>query len=276
MFDASAIKELSQSEAIKSANLAITDVNEDIHVVGLTNDFSLHDLEKYLPVRRRARGAMFTTVTGHFAKYVETHAEDGACVFVSPEKMQAVAVLNLGSTGNPGHADNTACLELKKTAAFIDLLKITSQNQPLNQRQVAEFMEDWRDYITCYADAETTMETKRAIAAVRTITIEALSRMENTEETFGATKSTLDSVKASSKEKLPGFIDFSCAPRNGLRPRTFRIRVGVLTGGTTPSLTLRIIKLEEHEEQMAEELAEIVTAEIPTSVPVLVGTYVVK
>jgi uncharacterized protein YfdQ (DUF2303 family) len=275
MFTADAIKELSQSEAIKAANESVTKAAQDAHVVGLPGEFSMHDLEKYLPTRRRARGIMTTSVTDHFAKYTGMHAEDGACAFVSPEKMQAVAVLNLGSKDKPGHTDNLAVLELKKTAAFNELLAIANGIQQ-TQRKVAEFMEDWQDYILCFSDSDTKMETKRAIAAVRSITIEALSKMDAHEENFGSTRSALDSVKASSKETLPAFFDFTCEPRHGLARRTFRVRIGIVTGSAAPSLTLRIIKLEEHEERMAEELAEIVGDAVKDSIPVVIGTYQAK
>lgn len=272
MFDASAIKELGQSEAIKAANESVTNAAENAHIVGLTNDFSLHDLEKYLPNRRRARGTMSTNSIENFAEYTEKHAEVGTSVFITAETMKAVAVLNLGSPSAPGHADNTAVLELKQTAPYKAMIGIASIAR--SQQNIAEFMEDWISHIVCQSNDGTVLEPKKAIAAIRSISIENLRKMEADVEQFSETRSALDSVKATSKETLPSSIDFTCEPRYFLKQRTFRMRLSILTGNSAPTLTLRIIKLEEHEEQMAEEMRELIVGAIKDKkIPVLVGSY---
>lgn len=66
----------------------------------------------------------------------------------------------------------------------------------------------------------------------------------------------------------------------GLPERTFIMRVGVITSGQKPALTLRIMKLEEHKEQMAQELVMLIRDGIAGRAPnpdagptVLIGTY---
>jgi uncharacterized protein YfdQ (DUF2303 family) len=52
----------------------------------------------------------------------------------------------------------------------------------------------------------------------------------------------------------------------------FVLRLGVRTGGDKPTITLRVQNLEQHEEEMANELADLVRSTVKTT-PVLLGTY---
>lgn len=272
MFDKDAIKELSQAEAIGAATTAIDDTTggEAPAIVALPNDFSLHDLEKYMPNRRRLRGAMKTSIVGDFAQYVKTNAETGASVFVDPDTMSAVAVLNLGAPDAPGHADNIAALALRQTAACKALTAIAT-GQPLSQVQVAEFIEDWASFIKCY-HGDVALENKAAVAAVRSITIEGLKRVQNNEQMLSASKSAFESVEAKADELLPTFIHFNIEPYHGLQFRTYVMRLAIRTGDK-PAITLRVVNAEKHAEECAAELAARVHAAMAGAQPVLLGSY---
>ena len=51
--------------------------------------------------------------------------------------------------------------------------------------------------------------------------------------------------------KIPATILFTCNPYHGLDDREFVVRVSILTGGDKPKISLRIVKLEANEEDMA-------------------------
>lgn len=149
---------------------------------------------------------------------------------------------------------------------------------------VGEFIEDWMDNIQCLAaepadpaDEEqppATISARQAAAAVRRVTIEAIQKLENTEGQLQASRSALESVKATSgSNPLPAFILFKCVPYHGLEERTFRLRLGVQTGGQKPLLVLRIAAKEKHDEAMAEELAGLVTEAVGDGTPCLIGVY---
>lgn len=281
MFDKSAIDALalSQAQAIQAADTAAAAAMKSDGVVALPRDWLVHDIESWLPNRRRARGAMSTRLIDDFAKYVDLHAEDGASVFVNPERMTALAVLNLGTPEKPGHADSTATFAPQKTAAYTALVGAENRSGIVagqcNQQRLAEFLEDWTDVVACWNSAGD-IATKHAIAAVRKVTIEAISRSENTQEQLSASRSAFEAVKASSGDApLPTFIAFDCKPYVGLEPRRFVMRVTVHTDGKAPTFSLRIVTLETHEEQMANELATLVRDHV-TEVPVFIGTYANK
>lgn len=269
MIDKQAIEALQMSEAITQANANVTAA----FFTALPDDFRLHDLEKHQVFRRRAIGMMKTNALPDFAAYVETHGEPGATVFVNAQAMAATAVLNLGVPEEPGQADNLAVLEARRTAAFQAML-VVAGGQGMSQQTIAEFLEDWPSMVTCFND-EGTIPMPKAIAAVRKVTIESMRKMENTEKQHAASRSAFESVQATSTEPLPTLVYFETVPYHGLASRLFVLRLGVRTGGDKPTITLRVQNMEQHEEDMANELADLVRDTIKT-VPVLLGTYQVK
>ena len=307
MIDKDAIKALQKADQILAAGgsmlTALNPGNHDKGTNGLSalpDDFKLHDLEAKLPNRRRARGNMETMGINSFAYYIHQHAENGAAIFVDPIRMQATAVLNLGTPTQPGHADNLATLNANKTAAFKSLLAITSGQA--KQADVAEWLEDWATQIICF-DKNEEMPTIKAVQTIRNLTIETARKLQSTVEQLSSSHSSFESVKASSTAgAVPDIIYFTCEPYAGLRERQFVLRLSVTTGESKPMLTLRVIKMESHTEEMAQELADkvaliitlpIVKAQtatttspdeddpdilaalepVPQHIPVLIGTY---
>lgn len=75
--------------------------------------------------------------------------------------MLARSIFNIGTLDNPGHADNVASIKLKKTAPFRALLSINGDH--LNQKQIAEWLEDWSDYLTAFDADGNTMKIARPL-----------------------------------------------------------------------------------------------------------------
>lgn len=279
MFDKEAVIKLQEGASINQAQGAMMMSSSTKDTVALPSDFKVHDLEQYLPSRRRARGTMKTESVADFGEYVATRAQPGANVFVDKDSMQAAAVLNLGTQDDPGHADDRAILTLKSLAAY-DAFRKIADGRAQTQTAVAEWIEDWQDMIVClykpddHEEVGTVINTGKAIAAVRNITIEAARKVESEEGQLSASRSAFESVKASSKHTLPTLIVFKSVPYVGLQERIFNIRLGILTGGDKTTIVLRPVKLEEHQQAMAEEFTRIVADQLDaTPVTVLIGTY---
>lgn len=272
MFTKDALEVLTKTESIKAAIEALMTTDDTNSVVALPDDFTLHDVEKYDTQRRRARGTMTTSVITDFASYTNLHALPGAMVFIDPKTMSAKAVLNLGDTMQPGHADNVAKLSPEPTAAYKAMCAIAN-GQPQKQAAVAEFMEDWSDQVQA-RNGDEPITLAQAIAAVRKITIEGLRKLETTEESLSASKSTFESVKATSgTNPLPTHLHVYALPFADFAARTFVLRLGVLTSGDKPTLTLRVVNVELHVEEMARELAEMTAKALGEAVPAVIGTY---
>lgn len=270
MFTKDTLELLQQAKAIAQANLDAG--NAEHGVLALPSEFKLHDLEPYLELRRRARGNFSTPFVASFARYLINHADmNNTTVFVDPQKLGAVAVLNLGTTEVPGHADNTATLELQLSAPYQALLR--AARGPVSQRTLAEWMEDWAPHIKC-SDEAGEIELRKAIGAVRRITIESMRKQESEQQALSETRSALESVKATSKDPLPTMIQFTCQPAAELSVRAFDARVSISTSGNDPMLTLHLIRTEEHAEQMSDELLGRIKSELAEqALPIVIGTY---
>lgn len=273
MFSKEAITALQESQAIAAAAVAFKDQGESLNAVTLPSDYTIHDLEKFLPERRRARGSMSTSSIAAFEAYTSGNHQHGCNVFVDQTAMAATAVLNLGTPDAPGHADDTAVLTLQRTAAYKALL-LVANGAGHSQTVVAEFLEDWPDFIKCFNDAGEITPPK-AIAAIRKLTIESLRKLESTEQQLSASRSAFESVQATSADPLPTTIYFTCEPYQDLPARTFVLRLSIKTGESKPAISLRIVKAEKHAEEMALELSDLITAAFggTEEIPVLLGKY---
>jgi len=270
MFTKDAFEAMTEANAIAAAHTATqAELPHGAALFALPNTYTVHDLEKTLQYRRRARGVMKSRHIASFATYVKTHSEMGAAVFVDQQSMAATAVLNLGEPEGAGQADNLAEFTAQNTAAAKAMIAITGGAK--TQLEVAEWLEDWADLIECSDDAGPVAH-KKAVAAVRRITIESLRKQENTEESLSSSRSAFESVAATSKEPIPTLIRITCEPYQGLPVRTFVLRLGIRTGDK-PAIVLRQIHAERHQEEMADELAELLRTALKDEMPVLVGSY---
>ena len=253
-------------EAIKAALR-----REKQSAVALPDSFQVLDLEKFQPTRRRLCGTLQTSSEQHFVSYCQQNKEAGAIVTIDADEMLAVAHLNFGTTEAPGHADNLARLDYQKTAEYLALLRMTDRN--VSQRELAEFLEDFAHLIKCFDDAGGEIALGHAVAAVRKVTIESLSNTDSEVNSLQESRSTFESIKASSKQPLPVRISFTCTPYFGLPERKFSCRLTVAAGEKAPRMGLALIHRELHKQEMAEQAVHQLSAELGSEMPVYVGSY---
>lgn len=233
----------------------------DGSTVALPEGVKVADLEQYLENRRRYRGTMSTNLIDEFVEYVKGTAEsyndfpvDNFPCFINPQAMRAIAFFNLGDVDNPGHGDHQASLSLLNTEAFRELLQLNGRR--CEQRQMAEWLEDWRDHIQTFAEDDTKeLPLAASVAAIRRITIGTKAESTREEQTFGTRQSAMAEVEAQHKDQLPAFLRFTCEPYLGLEKRTFTVRLSLITG-EKPQISARIVRLETVQEEMAKELEE--------------------
>ncbi len=217
----------------------------------LPKDVSAHSLEKFQAHRARFRGAFSTSAIADFVRYAGKYS-GGSC-FIDQEKMSARAIFDLGDLQQPGHGDHRATLTLQRTAPFTALLQI--EGKQTEQKSLAEWMEDWKDYLIAFTADGEAIDAKKAVAAIRRITIAAAKEVTSTQDDFKGTRSALEQVEARSDNGLPAGFRFICTPFHGLDQRSFELRLGVITSDT-PKLVLRGVRFEEARELMAQEFAD--------------------
>lgn len=222
----------------------------------LPQNTSIESLERYSLERFRFRGAMDTTSIDDFVRYSVGYAkeDDKARCFIDADNMLARSIFNIGTLDNPGHADNVASIKLKKTAPFRALLAINGDH--LNQKQIAEWLEDWSDYLLAFDADGNTMTISQAAQAVRRVTIQQATQADHEDSDFSGKKSLMQSIEASSKEVMPVAFEFKCVPYEGLGERRFSLRNSLLKS-SDPVFVLRIVQLEAQEEAIANEFRDL-------------------
>ncbi|HBC5610944.1 YfdQ family protein [Klebsiella grimontii] len=222
----------------------------------LPQNTSVESLERYSLERFRFRGAMDTTSIDDFVRYSVAYAleEEKARCFIDADNMLARSIFNIGTLDNPGHADNVASIKLKKTAPFRALLAINGDH--LNQKQIAEWLEDWSDYLLAFDAGGNTMTIALAAQAVRRVTIQHATQADHEDSDFSGKKSLMQSIEASSKEVMPVAFEFKCVPYEGLGERRFSLRNSLLKS-SDPVFVLRIVQLEAQEEAIANEFRDL-------------------
>jgi len=267
------ITKIAQAEAIQKLIQDQTDGT----AVAIPEGVKVADLEQYLQNRRRYRGTMNTMVIDEFIEFV-TATEDSYGVassnfpcFVNPEAMAATTYFNLGDTDYPGHGDHLAKLKLKRTSTFEEVLKINGNK--LEQRELAEWMEDWVDVLAATNEHGDPIPMSAAVAGIRRITIGSNAEATSEQTNFGSKVSAMAEVEAKNRDQLPAFLQFICEPYQGLSERTFTLRLNIITG-EKPRIGVRIVRLETAEEEMAKELEELLRVGFEdTAVRTFVGTF---
>ena len=235
--------------------------NNIAHVNGmavLPNDHSLVSTEKFQEFRNRYRGELNTDSFGGFVAYVKLIAMDyqeWVQLFVDKKSMSAKAFFNLGSYASPGHGDHTALLKLKPRAEYKAATQM-NESKP-SQRLLAEWFEDYADYIVAHDSDGTEMTAVQAAYAVRNLNIESLSNVESSLGNTGHTVSMMDKVEAKSKGRIPTEISFTCVPYDGMSEKLIRMRL-VTAGAKDESLfRLRIVGFELLEEAIADDFCNL-------------------
>ncbi|EMO2826524.1 DUF2303 family protein [Klebsiella pneumoniae] len=233
----------------------------------------IESLERFSSERFRFRGAMETTSIDDFVRYSSGYAKENekARCFIDADNMLARSIFNIGTLDNPGHADNVASIKLKKTAPFRALLSINGEH--LNQKQIAEWLEDWSDYLIAFDADGNTMKIAQAAQAVRRITIQQTNASDHEDGDFSGKKSLMQSIEASSKDVMPVAFEFKCVPYEGLGERAFSLRNSLLKSND-PVFVLRIVQLEAQEEAIANEFRDLLIGKFDGKpVEAFIGTF---
>lgn len=250
------------------------------------NNHELVSTEEFQAFRNRFRGELKTESLNGFADYVnkfkyfscvdELRMADVVDVstpktqlFVSKKAMMAKAFFNLGTQAFPGHGDHFALLTMKPRAEYKAAIEMNGAKP--TQRVLAEWFEDYADYIVAHDSDGDEMTAVQAAYAVRNLNIESLSKLESTLGNTGHTVSMMDKVEAKSRGRIPTEIAFTCVPYDGMGEKLIRMRL-VTAGAKDESLfRLRIVGFELLEEAIAEDFCQLL--EEKTQISPVIGWF---
>jgi len=235
----------------------------------------VHDFERYFPKLLRMKQQFQTQdlesfavysidMAGQYARASETTDAAGldeglaaqlTPLFVDESAMSARVVFDFASVEDPLHCDNTATLTLRKTAEYRQFLE--ANDNPMRQKNFAEWLEDWRAYLVVYDQDGGTLPMATAISAVRKYEVLEKNEVGSEEKSFSQRKSATSEVGAKNAEKLPGFVGFKCKPYKELNQREFMTRVSI-SDPQSPVFRLRAIQLETVAEDIASEFCRLI------------------
>ncbi len=241
--------------------------------VAIPDGLEIVNLEGYQSNRYRFRGVLKTTSISDFVKYSIGYSNTvGVRCFIDAEYMTAKTIFNLGTIDLPGHADNSAVIGLKKTSPFAAVLSINGRKQ--GQKELAEWLEDWREFLLAFDAEGNALDIKQAIGAVRRITIESSRSSDHEDSDFSAKRSIMENVEAKSKDIMPAAFEFKCTPYEELQEHAIKLRYSILTSQETPTLVLRIVQLENLEEQIAQEFRDLLASKFEeTQIETFIGNF---
>jgi uncharacterized protein YfdQ (DUF2303 family) len=239
----------------------------------LPNTHKLVSAEAFQAFRNRYRGELQTESLNGFTDYVNQLNDDPgaekAKLFVSKKQMSAKAFFNLGTQAFPGHGDHYALLVMKPRAEYQAATAMNGAKP--TQRTLAEWFEDYADYIEAFDNEGIQMTAVQAAYAVRNLNLETLSNLESTLGNTGHTVSMMDKVEAKSKGRIPTEIAFTCVPYDGMDEKLIRLRL-VTAGAKDESLfRLRIVGFELLEEAIAEDFCQLL--EEKTEIKPIIGWF---
>lgn len=272
--DASAIKLIQDTALAASDRLnTIIDEKTDFLVAVLANGFQIADLEGYQSRRNRFRGTFETRMLDDFVRYVNKRdaAGFGTACFIDSTCLKARGIFNLGDVVKPGHGDDAAILSIERAVPYAEVLAIDGVKK--SQRDLAEWLEDWRYYLTARAEDGSEIDFRKAIGAVRNITLDTKRTLEQSEQSHRASRSALESIEARGADNaLPAGFTFSCEPAAGFAMRDFYLRLSVLLGNEV-EFKLRLAERKTIEDAILQEYRELLIKQLGTGIACYIGTF---
>jgi uncharacterized protein YfdQ (DUF2303 family) len=238
----------------------------------------LIDLEHLMENRARYRAEINTSSVEDFAEYTLSRkdaANRRGFINTHAAILNCQVIFNIGTPEAPGHCDDTATLSLEPTAAYAAMRAIDGKSQ--SQKDLVEWIEDWAENITPFTGVphqREEMDIKDAIAAIRSIKINANAESTSEVGNLKEARSALEQIeaRATGDKVMPEYFLFECRPYDDLELRDFYFSLSVLTS-QPPQLKLRWMKKGVDEEAIEQEFKTLLKEQISTEIKLTVGTF---
>jgi len=230
---------------------------------------TVRSLETLDQAPARMRATFSTSIVAAFIAYLNTYSTpETSVVSVNSDTLSALAILDYGSCAVPDWGEHTASLKLTPTPEYQALKRIT-QN-PLSQRELLEYIEDWSDELSAYT-AGVSLPIPKALSAIRKIDIRSVASSSHEELEHKASRSTLEMVEINeSAETLPDVLVLTASLYADTQPVSVRVRLTVRPGKPDPSFILRPVNLDRIKLDIADELIARLNESL--ELPVYLGT----
>lgn len=188
-----------------------------------------------------------------FAEYCTEYMAER--VFIKAESMTADVVFDSGTPDSPLHRKHKAKLVLKRTPLYNAVTSMDARRE-ISQRDLADWMQDWRNEIMPFDGNGDAIEVRRAVQAIRNFSIQETKKSDHVEETLKASRSAFASIEATSNNSLPDIIVAKGEPYLGLPPIDMTLRVKYLLDDP-PEFRLTLVRPDVLEQEIARSFVAV-------------------
>jgi uncharacterized protein YfdQ (DUF2303 family) len=229
--------------------------------------YKLESLERFNPVPSLFKGGFSTTILSEFADYVSKHGNENSAVFIDNERIQALAIIDMGSHEAPQWGKHRADINLLKTPAYAALLRWN--NQTCDQQTFIDFVEDWSENITFIFDDDFvngSTPLDKVIKSLRKVKVGFQSTKEQEVQSSSSSRSLLESIEIKAgNEPLPiGFV-FSTLAYDGIDPVDFNCQLRVTSDEKNVRFKFRVGQLDAINERISFEFKEAIFESLASS-----------
>lgn len=243
------IQHLESAKTTEALIDALKKSNAHQSAIIVPDNYQLRDVEKFLPNAKRIVGSFMASDVDSFASYVTEYAEEALCAVSS--NLCASCVLDFGDVDNPLHCDHKVSLQLKRTPAYLALIRMTESR--CDQKSLADFIEDWSDFMVVLNSSGEVMQPGTAVQKVRNVTIDQARNVSSSIENLSSQLSASEKIELRNQSSFPAEISFKCCPYVGLDERYLTVKISINTGSERPEFVLRIVRHDDLIDQFCDE-----------------------
>lgn len=215
------------------------------------SNYKVLELDDFNKRPSRFREKFVTDHFESFASYWHDHAYDESRIYVNKSTMSAKVCFDPGAPGSPSHRSHWAALGLTKTPMLNAIQDVSAKK--LTQRQLAEFLEDWRIELRALDADGNIIDFRKVIAAVRKFDVKGKAESGHIESSLATSKSAFASLEAGNKELIPEYIVAHGEAYLGLPRRDIPMRLSVyMKVDEAPTFSLSIVRPDSLQEVFAE------------------------
>lgn len=235
------------------------DYNTDHGYLLLPQGYQAESLDRFMERPAHFREQFKTHHMNSFVEYCAgNHGGQIVLCYVDQDKMSASVIFDAGVPCEPGHRYHTATLTLQMGPLYQSLLKISGTT--IEQRELAEWLEDWRFDITTESANNEEIELGKVITAVRQFSTESKTNSSHNEESMAASRSAFASIEAANKHNLPAYIVADCKPYSDLEDHRIPMRFSTRLSTTEkPVFALTMVKPDVIRQTLAEDFVKAIS-----------------
>lgn len=247
--DQTAIQQINNQATAKALNEQLKSTG----FIAVPNDHNITDTDLLCGTRRFFEGSYQTDSLTSFKAYCNDNKQPGSELFIDKQFMRAESIIDLYKDNDtPAIGNHKATFRAEATPEYAAIKKLCESI--FSQKHLAEFAEEWGDTFNFIDSNNETIELKKAINAIRTMSVNQTSSSENTVSDMSASKSRTAHIEAKGREITVAGFTGNIKFYNDLSPQDVTVKLSIHTNGDDIKLSARALNIDRIKETLANEL----------------------